>query len=69
MILELKPERQKLLDRAAQSDMSPAEVFGQAFAVIHGQYQNQDWLLADKPIFAAQIEDDFAQAERGLNEG
>ena len=38
MILELKPEQQKVLDRAAQSGMSPEDVLDQAFAVIHEQY-------------------------------
>jgi len=65
MILELKPEQQRLLDRAAQSGMSPEEVLDQAFAVIHEQYGNEDWLLADREAIAAQIEEGFAQAERG----
>jgi hypothetical protein len=65
MILELKPEQQKVLDRAAQSGMSPEEVLDQAFAVFHEQYQNEDWLLADKRAIAAQIEEGFRQAERG----
>ena len=34
MILELKPAQQRVLDRAAQSGMSPEEVLDQAFAVI-----------------------------------
>jgi predicted transcriptional regulator len=65
MILELKPEQQKILDRAARSGMSPEEVLDQAFAVIHQQYGNEDWMLADKEAIAAQIETGFAQAERG----
>lgn len=65
MILELKPEQQKVLDRAAQSGMSPEEVLDQAFAVIHEQYRNDDWLLANKDEIGAQIEEGFAQAERG----
>jgi predicted transcriptional regulator len=63
MILELKPEQQKVLDQAARSGMSPEEVFDQAFAVIQEQYQ--DWVLADREAIAAQIEGGFAQAERG----
>jgi predicted transcriptional regulator len=65
MILELKPEQQRLLDRAAQSGMSPEDVLDQAFALIHEQFRSDDWLLADKQAIAAQIEEGFAQAERG----
>jgi predicted transcriptional regulator len=65
MILELKPEQQRVLDRAARSGMSPEDVLDQAFAVIHEQYRNEDWLLADKDSIAAQIEEGFAQSERG----
>lgn len=65
MILELKPAQQKVLDRAARSGMSPDEVLDQAFAVIQEQYRNEDWMLADRKAIAAQIEEGFAQAERG----
>jgi predicted transcriptional regulator len=65
MILEIKPEQQRILDRAAQSGMSPEEVLDQAFAVIHEQFRNEDWMLADREAIAAQIEEGFAQAERG----
>ena len=64
-ILELKPEQQKVLDRAEQSGMSPEDVLDQAVAVIYEQYGNEDWLLADKTAIAAQTEEGFAQAERG----
>lgn len=65
MILELKPEQQKLLDRAAQSGMSPEEVLDQAFAVIHEQYRNGEWLQAEREDIAVHIAEGFAQAERG----
>ena len=65
MILELKPEQLRLLDRAAQSGMSPEELLDQAFAVIDEQYRNDVWLLAERDAIAAQIEEGFAQAERG----
>jgi predicted transcriptional regulator len=65
MILELKPEHQQLLDRAARSGMNPEEVLDQAFAVIQEQYRNEDWLPADKEAIAAHIAEGFAQAERG----
>ena len=59
MILELKPEQQKILDRAARSGMSPEEVLDQAFAVIHQQYGDGDWMLAGRDAIAAQIADRF----------
>jgi len=65
MILELKPEQQRVLDRAAKSGMSPEDVLDQAFAVIRDQFGNDDWLAADKDGVAAGIEEGFAQAERG----
>jgi predicted transcriptional regulator len=65
MILELKPQQKEVLDRAAQSGMSPEEVLDQAFAVIHEQYRNQDWMLTDRKAIADQIAEGFTQAERG----
>ena len=65
MILELKPEQQKLLERAAQSGLSPEEVLDQAFAIIHEQYVGADWMLAHRETIAAQIAEGFEQAERG----
>jgi predicted transcriptional regulator len=65
LILELKPEQQKVLEQAVQSGMSPDEVLDQAFAVIGEQLQNEDWMLANKEAISAQIEEGFAQAERG----
>jgi predicted transcriptional regulator len=65
MILELKPEQQKVLDRAARSGMSPEEVLDQAFAVIHEQYRNEEWMQAEREVIAAHIAQGFAQAERG----
>jgi predicted transcriptional regulator len=64
-MLELKPEQQRMLDRAAQSGMSPEELLDQAFAVIDEQYRNDEWLLAGRDAIAAQIEEGFAQAGRG----
>jgi predicted transcriptional regulator len=65
MILEIKPEQQKVLDRAAQSGMSPEEVLDQAFDLIREQFRNEDWMLANRADLATQIEEGFAQAERG----
>ncbi|MGB7548505.1 MAG: hypothetical protein WBM14_12205 [Terracidiphilus sp.] len=65
MILELKPEQQKVLDRAARSGMSPEDVLDQAFSVIREQYRNEDWMLAEREAVAEQVAEGFAQAERG----
>jgi predicted transcriptional regulator len=65
MILELKPEQQSILERAAKSGMSPDEVLDQAFAVIHEQLSDEVWLLADKDAVSAQIDEGFEQAQRG----
>jgi predicted transcriptional regulator len=45
--------------------MSPEEVLDQAFDLIREQFRNEDWMLATRADFAAQIEEGFAQAERG----
>jgi hypothetical protein len=65
MILEIKPEQKKILDRAAKSGMSPDEVLDQAFAIIQEQHRNGDWMRADKDAIAAQIEEGYGQAIRG----
>jgi hypothetical protein len=65
MNLEIKPEQKEVLDRAAKSGMSPDEVLDQAFAIIHEQFRNGDWMLADKDAIAAQIEEGYKQAMRG----
>jgi predicted transcriptional regulator len=65
MILELKPEQQEVLDRAARSGMSADEVLDQAFAVIHEQFRSGDWMMADKEAIAVHIEEGYAEAERG----
>lgn len=65
MMLELKPEQQQLLDRAARSGMSADEVLDQAFAVIREQYRNDDWIQEEQAAIRAQIEEGFAQSERG----
>ena len=65
MILELNPEQQRVLNRAAQSGMSPEEVLNQAFAVIHEQYRHEDWMIADRDAIADHIAEGFRQAERG----
>ena len=65
MNLELNPEQQRRLNRAAQSGMSPEEVLDQAFAVIDEQYQHEDWMIADREAIADHIAEGFRRAERG----
>jgi predicted transcriptional regulator len=65
MMLELKPEQQKVLERAARSGMSPDELLDQAFAVIDEQHSNGEWMLAERETVAAHIAEGFAQAKRG----
>jgi predicted transcriptional regulator len=65
MMIELKPEQQRILERAVLSGITAEEVLDQAFALIEGQFQNEEWLLAERDAIHAQIERGFAQAERG----
>jgi predicted transcriptional regulator len=65
MMVHLKPEQQAVLDRAAQSGMSPEELLDQAFAVIDEQQKNGGWMLAEREAIAAHISEGFAEAERG----
>ena len=65
MALELKPEQQEVLERAARSGMSVEEVLDQAFAVIHEQYRDQDWTVPELEAIRTQIAEGFEQAERG----
>jgi KaiC/GvpD/RAD55 family RecA-like ATPase len=66
MILEIKPEQQEVLDRAAQSGMSPEEVLDQAFAIIHEQFRNEDWMLADRASIAQAERGEILDADRAL---
>jgi predicted transcriptional regulator len=65
MMIELKPEQEQLLDQAARSGMSADELLDQAFAVIHEQRRNGDWMLSEREAVAAHVAEGFAQAERG----
>ncbi len=65
MLVELKPEQERLLECIAQSGMNPEEVLDQAFAIIQEQHQNLDWLLEERGAVAAQIEEGFEESERG----
>ncbi len=65
MLIELNPEQKRVLDRAAQSGMNPAEVLDQAFAVVEEQLKSRDRMLADRETVAAHIAEGFEQAQRG----
>jgi predicted transcriptional regulator len=65
MVLELKPEQQQMLERAARSGMTPEEVLDQAFAVIREQFIHEDWMLEERESVALHIAEGFRQAERG----
>jgi predicted transcriptional regulator len=65
MIIELKPDQQKILENAMASGMTRDEVVARAFALLEEQDQNLDWMLEDRDAIAAQIEEGFQQAERG----
>jgi predicted transcriptional regulator len=65
MMIELKPEQQKILEKAMSSGMTQEEVVEQAFALVEEQDQSLNWMLEDREAIAAQIEEGFQQAERG----
>jgi len=64
MNLKLKPEQEKLIERAARYGMSPDEVLDQAFAVIQEQHRSQDWMPEERDAIAAHVAEGFAQSER-----
>jgi hemoglobin-like flavoprotein len=65
VIIELKPEHQQILNRAIQSGLSQEEALDQAFTLLAGQFQNEEWLVANAEEIRAQIERGFTQSERG----
>ena len=67
MVIELKPEQERVIDLAVQSGAyrDPAEVVDQAFEIIREQLELADWMLEEPEAVAAHIEKGFAQAERG----
>jgi Arc/MetJ-type ribon-helix-helix transcriptional regulator len=67
MVIELKPEQQRVVDLAIESGAyrNPGEVIEQALAIIREQLELEDWMLEQRAAVAAQIENGFAQAERG----
>lgn len=67
MLIELKPEQQRVIDLAIGSGayQNPAEVLDQAFEIIREQLDLDDWMFEQREAIAAHIEKGFAQAERG----
>lgn len=67
MVIELKPEQQRVIDLALGSGayQNPNEVLDQAFEILREQLDLQDWMLEHREEIGAHIEQGFAQAERG----
>jgi antitoxin ParD1/3/4 len=67
MVIDLKPEQQRVIDQAVQSGAyrDPAEVVDQAFEIIREQLDLGGWMLDQREAVASHIERGFAQAERG----
>jgi hypothetical protein len=67
MMIDLKPEQQRVIDLAIRSGayQNPAEVLDQAFAIIREQLDLEDWMVEHREAVAVHIEKGFLQAERG----
>jgi predicted transcriptional regulator len=65
MFLELNPEQEQILELATRFGMSREEVLDRVFAIIREQNEMDEWMLANREEIAAQIEEGYAQAERG----
>ena len=67
MVIDLKPEQQRIIDLAVRSGAyhDPAEVVDQAFEIIREQLDLEDWMLTQRDEIAAYIATGFAQTERG----
>lgn len=67
MVIDLKPEQQRLIDLAVElgAYQNPSEVLDQAFEIIREQLDLEDWMLEKRTSLTAQIETGYSQAERG----
>jgi len=67
MIINLKPEQQRVIDLAVQSGayQNSDEVLDQALEIIRDQLDLEDWMVEQRDAVAAHIATGFAQAERG----
>ena len=67
MVIDLKPDQQRVIDLAIQSGayQNPDEVLDQAFEIIREKLDLEHWMIEQREAVAAQIATGFAQAERG----
>ncbi|HKF49401.1 MAG TPA: hypothetical protein VKB38_18725 [Terracidiphilus sp.] len=65
MIIELKPEFQEILERAARAGLSREEVLDQAFAAVEEQIDSQEWMIQERETIERHVEEGCAQADRG----
>jgi hypothetical protein len=67
VVIELKPEQQRVIEFAVRSGayQDTGEVLDQALEIIREQLDSEDWMLEQRDEVAAHIEKSFAQAERG----
>jgi Arc/MetJ-type ribon-helix-helix transcriptional regulator len=67
LVIDLKPEQQRVIDLAVGSGAyrNPGEVLDQAFEIIREQLDLEDWMFEQREVIAAHIEKGFAQSERG----
>lgn len=67
MVIDLKPEQQRVIDFAVGSGAyrDPGEVLDHALEIIREQLDLEDWMIERRDAVAAHIETGFAQAERG----
>jgi antitoxin ParD1/3/4 len=67
MVIDLKPEQQRVIDLAVRSGayQSPDEVLDRAFEIIREQLELENWMVGQREAIAAHINKGFSQAERG----
>jgi predicted transcriptional regulator len=65
MILELKPEQQEILELATRSGKTQEEVLDRVFRILREEHEMDEWMLANRDEITAQIEEGYAQAQRG----
>ena len=67
MVIDLKPDQQRMIDMAVASGVyrDPSEVLAQALEIIRKQLDHEGWMLEQREAIAAHIETSFNQAERG----
>ncbi|HWE50706.1 MAG TPA: hypothetical protein VG273_12995 [Bryobacteraceae bacterium] len=65
MMIDLKPEQQRVIDLATGSGayQSPDEVLDQAFEIIREQLDLDDWMFEQREAIAAHTEMGFSQSQ------